>query len=180
MTVVRVLLYWFFVLLGAACALPALGQSQTTPKTQLEIGEYLQVSDYLVAPDKKSFAVLQPDGNLCVFMGDQPKNKHGQSLWCSGSARNAGAYYAMLGADANLCVYRGAAPAASANVRGGSSSIWCWGDKEAVGGRYILKVEGSAICAYEVLSYAGGTTQRPLRMLWASRKLNKLSGFAAR
>ncbi len=182
MAVIRVRLYWFFTLLGAACALPALGQSKNQPKAHLEIGEYLQVNDYLVAADKKSFAVLQPDGNLCVFMGDQPKNKRGPSLWCSGSARNTGAYYAILGPDANLCVHRGAAPVANAHANprgGGGSSIWCWGDKEFVGARYILKVEGAALCAYEVLASSGGTAQRPMRMLWASRKLTKLSGFVA-
>jgi hypothetical protein len=49
-----------------------------------------------------------------------------------------------------------------------------------VGGRYIVRVEGSALCAYEMLTFPGNKEPRPPRLLWASRKLNKLAGFAGR
>lgn len=159
---------------GAGCVVPALAQ----PKTHLEIDDYLKVNDYLVAPDRKSFAILQPDGNLCVFGGDEPQRKRAQ-LWCSGSARNHGDYYAILGSDANLCIFRGSAP--PAHGRSGSS-VWCWGDKEQVGGRFFLRVEGAALIAYEFLAFPGNAAGRPPRQLWASRKGTKtaVSGFASR
>lgn len=165
----RLLLYGFLVMSGAACALPALAEA----KTQLEVAQYLMVNDYLVAPDGMSHAVLQQDGNLCVFRGAKPQPGKQASLWCSGSARSKGDYYAMFGADANLCVNRGKAPAANREV----STVWCWGDKEVVGGRYVLRVDGSALVAFEMLNVPAVSAQRPLRQLWASRKLNKLSGF---
>jgi hypothetical protein len=177
----RVLLYGFFAMLGAACAGSALAEG----KTQLEVAQYLRVNDYLVAADRMSHAVLQPDGNLCVFRGAKPQSgsqlgsqsgpKSGQPapLWCSGSARSKGDYYAIFGADANLCINRGKAPAEGREV----STVWCWGDKDVVGGRYVLRVEGAALCAFEMLVADGSAKPRPLRVLWASRKLNKLSGF---
>ena len=173
MSLIRGLLYGFLAWLGAASALPALALE----KTHLEIGEVLQMRDYLVAPDRKSHAVLQADGNLCVYLGDKPAKDPGQSLWCSGSARNTSNYYAQLRKDANLCIYRGVVPPADGRE---GSSIWCWGDKSQVGGRYVLRVEGAALCAYEFLAFSANTTPPPPRLLWASRKLNKLSGFIAR
>ena len=175
MSLIRGLLYWLFAVLGAASALPAFALE----KTHLEIGEVLQMRDYLVPPDHKSHAVLQADGNLCVYFGDKPAKDPGQSqsLWCSGSARNTSSYYAQLRPDANLCIYRGVVPPADGRE---GSSIWCWGYKTHVGGRYVLRVEGAALCAYEFFAFSANTTPRPPRLLWASRKLNKLSGFIAR
>ena len=155
MSLIRGLLYWLFAVLGAASALPAFALEKT----------------------HKSHAVLQADGNLCVYLGDKPAKDPGQSLWCSGSARNTSSYYAQLRKDANLCIYRGVVPPADGRE---GSSIWCWGDKSQVGGRYVLRVEGAALCAYEFFAFSANTTPRPPRLLWASRKLNKLSGFIAR
>ena len=161
-----------FAVFGTGFTLPALAQA----KTHLEIDEYLKVNEYLVAPDRKSHAILQPDGNLCVFGGDEPKNKQAQ-LWCSGSSRSPGSYYAFLGSDANLCIFRGAAPPKHGKH---GSSVWCWGDREPPGGRYFVRVEGGVICAYEILVIPGHTAPRPPRLLWASRKMPKghVKGFA--
>jgi len=161
-----------FAAFGAGVTVPALAQA----KTHLEIDEYLKVNDYLVAPDRKSHAILQADGNLCVFGGDEPKNKQAQ-LWCSGSARSPGSYYAILGSDANLCIFRGAAPPKNGKP---GSSVWCWGDKEPPGGRFFVRVEGPALIAYEMLAFPGNAAPRPPRVLWASRKMPKatVKGFA--
>ena len=161
-----------FAVFGAGFTVPALAQA----KTHLEIDEHLKVNEYLVAPDRKSHAILQPDGNLCVFGGDGPKNKQAQ-LWCSGSSRSPGSYYAFLGSDANLCIFRGAAPPKHGKH---GSSVWCWGDREPPGGRYFVRVEGGVICAYEILVIPGHTAPRPPRLLWASRKMPKghVKGFA--
>ena len=172
MQVGRELLYCVFALFGAVCALPALGQS----KTHLEVGEVLRINQYLVAPDRKSFALLQTDGNLCVYAGDEPKNK-GNQLWCSGSVRGNGSYFAQLRPDANLCIYRGAVPPADGRE---GSSIWCWGDKSYVGGRYVLRIEGPALIAYEYLAFPGNTAPRPPRQLWATRKAAVAGGVTPR
>ena len=161
-----------FAVFGAGFTVPALAHA----KNHLQIDEYLKVNEYLVAPDRKSHAILQPDGNLCVFGGDEPKNKQAQ-LWCSGSSRSPGDYYAILGSDANLCIFRGVAP--PKNGKHGSS-VWCWGDKERPGGRFFVRVEGPALIAYELLVFSGNAVPRPPRMLWASRKVPKstVKGFA--
>jgi len=179
----RVLRYCLIAVCGVVCAAPAVAQPEPPVRTQLEVAQYLMVNDYLVAADRMSHAVLQPDGNLCVFRGDRPQRARSAPLWCSGSARSKGDYYAIFGADANLCINRGKAPAASGrdtnrDTRVTSvSSVWCWGDKSVVGGHYVLRVDGAALVALEMLALPSVSAQRPLRQLWASRKLNKLSGF---
>jgi hypothetical protein len=180
----RVLLYCMTAMFGALSAAPGMAQPKVPPKTQLEVGQYLMVNDVLVAADRMSYAQLLPDGNLCVFRGDKPpagspsgsKSGNPAPLWCSGSARTRGDYYALFGADANLCINRGKGPGTAGPE---ASSVWCWGDKDQVGARYVLRVEGAALCAYEVMPAPGSAALRPVRMLWASRKLNKLSGFTA-
>jgi hypothetical protein len=165
-----------FAIFAAACAAPALAQPKTLPpKSHLEVGQYLMINDPLVAADRMSHARLLPDGNLCVFRGDKPQAGQQAPLWCSGSARTKGDYHVVFGADANLCINRGKVPA---SLGENTSSIWCWGDKDLVGASYVLRVEGAALVAYEVMPSPGSTALRPVRVLWASRKLNKLSGFA--
>src|SRR5258706_10720143 len=57
----------------------------------------LRSREYLVAADRKSFAMLHPDGNLCAYRGEVNGNR--ERTWCSGVTEGAGEYYAFVQRD---------------------------------------------------------------------------------
>jgi hypothetical protein len=68
------------------------------------------------------YALVQSDGNLCVYQGTYD-NPVGNALWCAlGESQCLALYYVEIQPDANLCVYSGTSdPAFQANT----SAIWC-------------------------------------------------------
>jgi hypothetical protein len=85
-------------------AVPAFAQ-----KSMLKAGEFLKTNEYLVSAQKGFFAIVQGDGNFCVYRGSGPRDNKGFA-YCSQSAQGAGAYFATMQADGNFCVYRGTGP----------------------------------------------------------------------
>ncbi len=57
------------------------------------------------------FTLLQPDGNLCVYIGKGPDDNCGL-LWSARADKGTpGSYFAIMQDDGNLCVYAGTGPA---------------------------------------------------------------------
>lgn len=71
----------------------------------------LASGDYLVSNNRAFFAMMQDDGNLCVYRGAGPASNKG--LLCSTLTHGLpiGNYFAIMQGDGNLCVYRGTGPA---------------------------------------------------------------------
>ena len=85
----------------------------------LTSGQFLGVNDYLVSPNGLFFAIMQVDGNFCVYRGSGPSDNHG-GLWCyNNKAKPGGQFFAIMQVDGNFCVYKGTGPS---DNRGG---LWC-------------------------------------------------------
>jgi hypothetical protein len=75
----------------------------------LTVNDYLRTNDYLVSANGQFCAVMQSDGNLCVYEGT-PDNlgafRWGWTDW----SRNQDDYFTIMQSDGNLCVYWGSGP----------------------------------------------------------------------
>lgn len=75
----------------------------------LATNDYLRTDDYLVSVNGQFCAVMQSDGNLCVYEGT-PDNlgtfRWGWTDW----SRNQDDYFTITQSDGNLCVYWGSGP----------------------------------------------------------------------
>ena len=112
----------------------------TGPKSYLATGEALQTGQYLVADNKAFYAVMQGDGNLCVYKGSGPTDSIG-NLWCNMVTAPGGAFYATQQGDGNFCVYKGT-PQASKGYH------WC-NMKTGAGGQFFTVMQGDGnLCSY--------------------------------
>jgi thioredoxin 1 len=78
--------------------------------SSLATGAYLATNDYLVSANSLYFAIMQGDGNLCIYHGSDPAHQ-GAFVWNSGVAPGTGEYFAIMQSDGNLVVYHGSDPA---------------------------------------------------------------------
>lgn len=69
-------------------------------RTLIGIGEVLRTNEYLVSVNKGFFAVMQSDGNFCVYKGSGPNDNRG-FLWCSMVTAGGGGFYATQQSDGN-------------------------------------------------------------------------------
>lgn len=76
--------------------------------TFLAPGEYLRVGEYLISPDKKFFAIMQADGNFCVYRGSDPLNQK-NCIWATNTYGN-GPSFVVMQDDGNICVYKETGP----------------------------------------------------------------------
>lgn len=88
------------------------------PGSSIKSGEFLSNDDYIQSPNGLFFAIMQSDGNFCVYRGS-PSENHGFLWGCNQTSLPGGPYYAVLQRDANFCVYKGTGPE---DYQGG---IWC-------------------------------------------------------
>jgi hypothetical protein len=79
------------------------------PRSYLQLNEFMKTNDYLVSDNGFFFAIMQTDGNLCVYRGGGPEDKH-DGLWCTRTLVDDGKAFAIMQNDRNLCVYKGAGP----------------------------------------------------------------------
>src|SRR5215218_3774388 len=69
--------------------------------------QYLRTNEYLVAANGTCFAIMQTDGNFCLYEGSGPAAR-GKFIWGSLSqSRPTADYYAVMQGDGNFCVYQG-------------------------------------------------------------------------
>jgi hypothetical protein len=130
-------------------------------------GGYLTTNQYLVSPNGCFFAIIQGDGNFCVYRGSGPAN-NGGALWCCASkARAAGDYFVAMQADGNLCVY----PGTPAHPTGGA--VWCIADKARPAATYGLYMQDDGnLCVY-----SGSPTQQSY--VWGTQATDPVTDVTA-
>jgi hypothetical protein len=109
--------------------------------TFLTTDQFLRTNDYLVSDNGFFFAVMQGDGNFCVYRGTGPEDNHGY-LWGTQKTARGGQFFAIMQGDGNFCVYKGTGP--------GDNRGYLWGaQKTAPGGQFfaIMQSDGN-FCVY--------------------------------
>jgi len=113
-------------------------------KNFLAVNQFLGVNEYLVSRNGLFFAIVQSDGNFCVYRGSGPgANKGG--LWCSLSkSQPEGKYFAIVQGDGNFCVYKGTGPG---DNKGG---VWCsLGASQPAGQFFAVMQDDGNFCVYK-------------------------------
>lgn len=93
-----------------ACIVLGIAMPAFAQKSMLKAGEFLKTNEYLVSAQKGFFAIVQGDGNFCVYRGSSPGDNKGNVYCRPGRSSGAGAYFAAVQGDGNFCVYRGTGP----------------------------------------------------------------------
>ena len=86
---------------------PVVKSSSLTP------GQFLRSSEYLVSSNRSYFAIMQTDGNFCVYRGSGPSDDHGVVWAINLENANMALYpgsFAIMQTDGNFCVYGGSDP----------------------------------------------------------------------
>ncbi|MEU0538253.1 hypothetical protein [Nocardia sp. NPDC005978] len=91
----------------------------------LNQGDWLRTSSQSTA----AFAILQGDGNFCVYKGTGPGNNLG-GVWCSGTSGHSQVFAVMQG-DGNFVIYKGTGPG---NNQG---YLWGTGARSGASGFYL-------------------------------------------
>jgi len=117
------------------------GSNETPDKSNyLSLMEPLGVNGTLVSNNKKYFAIMQSDGNLCVYEGT-PGNQ-GRYVWGSQKTGPGGQFFTVVQADGNLCTYYGFL---------GNQGNYLWGTQRlADGGKFFLIMQDDGnLCVYK-------------------------------
>jgi hypothetical protein len=110
--------------------------------------------DYLQSQNNDFYAIMQTDGNFCVYAGT-PSNPL-QTLWCSMSNQPCNCFFfAAVQSDGNFCVYTGS----PGNVLG--QALWCSGSGNQPTGDYFLTLENDGD-----LNVYQGTPSAPGDLMW--------------
>lgn len=103
----------------------------------LDTNQYLSQGDWLTTSaqaNSQAFAILQTDGNFCVYRGTGPSNNQG-GVWCSGTNGHSPVFAIMQG-DGNFVVYKGTGPGDNRGY------VWGTGGRSGASGFY-LQLNGS-------------------------------------
>lgn len=73
------------------------------------VNEFLAVGDYIQSPSSLYYAIMQGDGNFCIYRGTGPEDEHGY-LWSSKKTGSGGKFFAMMQDDGNFSIYEGTGP----------------------------------------------------------------------
>ncbi|MFE6857615.1 hypothetical protein [Nocardia sp. NPDC057668] len=90
----------------------------TPPGSSIQTARQPYWSNRVTKPAFPCFAVMQTDGNLCVYKGTDPGHNQGLYWAISTKARPQGSYVTTITDDGTLAVYSGADPTTAA------PSIW--------------------------------------------------------
>jgi len=123
----------------------------------LGVNEFLRTNQYLVSSNNAFFAIMQSDGNFCVYRGSGPNDNHGY-VWGTQVAPGPNEYFAIMQSDGNFCVYLGSGPS---DNRG-----YVWGTQELRGPlNYAAYMEDDA--TFCVKTKGGGKRPR-YDLVWSS------------
>jgi hypothetical protein len=138
------------LLLAIALTVPASGQDRQS----LTTGQSLETGGFLVSANQRYFAVMQTDGNFCVYRGSGPADNRG-SLWCSMKTAEGGQFRAVMQSDGNFVVY----------PVGSSSALWA-SMSAAEGGQFIATMQDDGnFVIYPGTAPSGSTA---MRAIWNS------------
>ena len=71
--------------------------SKVAAKDALVVGKKMMAGDRIWSPSKNHYAIMQSDGNLCVYTSSNTW------VWCNGTQEKGS--YLILQPDGNMCVY---------------------------------------------------------------------------
>lgn len=113
---------------------PLLGSSVLPLNTALPVG------GTLVSINQQFFAVMQSDGNLCVYRGT-PQNQ-GAYMWGSQAIGGGGQFFTIVQGDGNLCTYYGTQS---------QQGAYLWGSQAlSDGGQFFLVMQDDGnLCVYK-------------------------------
>lgn len=100
----------------------------------------LGVGGTLVSNNRQFFAIMQSDGNLCVYRGT-PENQ-GAYMWGSQATGPGEQFFTVVQTDGNLCTYYGSL---------GNQGNYLWGSQAlADGGEFFLIMQDDGnLCVYK-------------------------------
>lgn len=107
----------------------------------LATNKHLSVNDYLVSKSGLFFAIMQADGNFCVYRGSGPDNNYGL-LWCTKKTARGGQFFAIMQTDGNFVIYKG---------KPGGKRAHLWSHKKtAPGGEFYATIQDDGnFCVYQ-------------------------------
>jgi hypothetical protein len=132
-----------------------------TATSYLAAGQYLTSNQFLVSPSGLFYAVMQADGNFCVYRGPGPNDNLG-CLWAARQeALSQDDFFVVMQADGNLCVYRGTGPNDQQECLWASERVAL-----ALGDYFVALQDDGNLCVYkgtgpsdnEGLVWASGVT----------------------
>jgi len=89
------------------------------------------------------FAIMQGDGNFCVYRGSGPGDAHGYLWGILLKSLPIGQFFAVMQGDGNLCVYQGSSPGAD------QVYVWCALNKSQPSGQFFAIVQDDGnLCVY--------------------------------
>lgn len=116
--------------------------SNDTPihSNYLSLMEPLGVNGALISNNQQYFAIMQSDGNLCVYQGTP--TKQGKYVWGSQKTGAGGQFFTVVQSDGNLCTYFGSL---------GNQGNYLWGTQRlAEGGKFFLIMQDDGnLCVYK-------------------------------
>jgi len=108
----------------------------------LTTDQFLNTADYLSAANGLFFAIMQSDGNFCVYRGAGPGDNRGY-LWGTQQLGDGGQFFAIMQGDGNFAVYKGTGP--------GDNRGYVWSlAKTAPGGQFFAVMQNDGnFCVYK-------------------------------
>lgn len=79
----------------------------------LRANEWLKPGDYLLSSLGSFFAIMQSDGNFCIYRGHNPATDQREWIW--GVQKLEPSSFAIMQSDGNFCVYYGLEPGKPGN-----------------------------------------------------------------
>ena len=134
------------ILIALVLALSASGQDRQI----LTTGQSLETGEFLVSSNNRDFAVMQKDGNFCVYRGSGPADNRGV-LWCSTKTADGGKFRAVMQSDGNFVVY----------PEGSSSALWAT-MSAADGGEFFATMQDDGNFVIYPGTKPSGTTARAI------------------
>jgi hypothetical protein len=119
---------------------PGIGESPMsfTEKLFLASGHSLSENEYLASPGKKFYAIMQKDGNFCVYRGSGLSDRK-NFVWETNTP-GTGPTFALL-EDGNFCIYHGTAPSNRKSL--------AWESKTSGKGQsFLLMQDDGNLCIY--------------------------------
>jgi hypothetical protein len=110
----------------------------------LDTNQFLSVDEYLVSNNGLFFAIMQSDGNFCVYRGSGPSHNQGLLWNAVNESQPGGLFFAIMQDDGNFCIYRGSGPSDNQGL------LWNALNESQTGGQFfaIIQDDGN-FCVYK-------------------------------
>ena len=110
----------------------------------LAMGQSLTTNQFLQSANNRYYAIVQTDGNLCVYRGTPQATGAGGAIWCLQRTAGGGQFVLAMQSDGNLCEYVG-------TRSGYSGNLWCSNTR---GQNFLVQQNDGNLCVYRGASPA--------------------------